>query len=99
MLRNVVEPVGRTASPLQHVSLSAGNEGYGLHLHPIPTRLAHVMPQDTDPFSSNRKPRARMGAKHGSITRLFVRNSAHGPPRPLNGMPAMEIRWQSSREG
>src|SRR5260221_1237861 len=36
MLRNVVEPVVRTSSNFQHVSILQGTKVYGLHLHPIP---------------------------------------------------------------
>src|SRR5260370_7044800 len=36
MLRNVVEPVVRTASNFQHVSILQGTKVYGVHLHPIP---------------------------------------------------------------
>jgi len=36
MLRNVVEPIVRTASNFQHVSILQGTKVYGVHLHPIP---------------------------------------------------------------
>src|ERR1700751_1021786 len=36
MLRNVVEPIVRSASNFQHVSILQGTKVYGVHLHPIP---------------------------------------------------------------
>jgi nucleoside-diphosphate-sugar epimerase len=36
MLRNVVEPIVRTASNFQHISVLQGTKIYGVHLHPIP---------------------------------------------------------------
>jgi hypothetical protein len=36
MLCNVVEPVVRTASNFQHISILQGTKIYGVHLHPIP---------------------------------------------------------------
>jgi hypothetical protein len=36
MLRNVVEPIVRTASDFQHISILQGTKVYGVHLHPIP---------------------------------------------------------------
>ena len=36
MLRNVVEPIVRTASNFQHISILQGTKIYGVHLHPIP---------------------------------------------------------------
>ena len=36
MLRNVVEPIVRTTSNFQHVSILQGTKVYGVHLHPIP---------------------------------------------------------------
>src|SRR5258707_14666700 len=34
MLRNVVEPIVRTASNFQHISIVQGTKIYGVHLHP-----------------------------------------------------------------
>ena len=34
MLRNVVEPIVRTASNFQHISILQGTKIYGVHLHP-----------------------------------------------------------------
>src|SRR5712675_1080087 len=36
MLHNVVEPIVRTASGFQHISILQGTKIYGVHLHPIP---------------------------------------------------------------
>jgi nucleoside-diphosphate-sugar epimerase len=36
MLRNVVEPIVRTAPNFQHISILQGTKIYGVHLHPIP---------------------------------------------------------------
>src|ERR1700738_3146528 len=36
MLRNVVEPIVRTASNFQHISILQGKKIYGVHVHPIP---------------------------------------------------------------
>jgi len=36
MLRNVVEPIVRSGSNCQHVSILQGTKVYGVHLHPIP---------------------------------------------------------------
>ena len=36
MLRNVVEPIVRSASNFQHISILQGTKIYGVHLHPIP---------------------------------------------------------------
>jgi hypothetical protein len=36
MLRNVAEPIVRSASNFQHMSILQGTKIYGVHLHPIP---------------------------------------------------------------
>ena len=36
MLRNVAEPIVRTASNFQHISILQGTKVYGVHPHPIP---------------------------------------------------------------
>jgi len=36
MLRNVVEPIVRSAANFQHINILQGTKVYGVHLHPIP---------------------------------------------------------------
>jgi len=82
-LRNVVEPIVRTASNFQHISILQGTKIYGVHLHPIPIpareRDAH---NDHDNFFFDHEHYVReMGAKHGFNYTALRRSSSPGPPR------------------
>ncbi|MCW2220252.1 NAD-dependent epimerase/dehydratase family protein [Bradyrhizobium japonicum] len=81
MLRNVVEPIVRTAPNFQHISILQGTKVYGVHLHPIPIP-AHVMPtRITRISSSTRKPMCgRWGPSMASIIRLYAHSLS--PVRP-----------------
>lgn len=46
MLRNLLEPLTRAASGLEHVSLLQGTKAYGVHLHPIPIPARERDPRD-----------------------------------------------------
>jgi nucleoside-diphosphate-sugar epimerase len=46
MLRNLVDPVRRSATGLRHVSLLQGTKAYGAHLHPIPVPARERAPRD-----------------------------------------------------
>src|ERR1700756_2798823 len=67
MLRNVVEPIVRTASNFKHISLLQGTKVYGVHLHPIPIPAReHDAHRDHDNFFLDHEEYVReMEARHG----------------------------------
>jgi len=46
MLRNLLDPLGATASGLRHVSLLQGTKAYGAHVHPIAVPARERFPRD-----------------------------------------------------
>src|SRR5258708_357223 len=58
MLRNVVQPIVRTAPNFQHISILQGTKIYGVHLHPIPipARERDARKDHPQTSSSTRKP-------------------------------------------
>ncbi len=46
MLRNLMGPLGKVATGLQHVSLLQGTKAYGIHLHPMPVPAREYYPRD-----------------------------------------------------
>jgi nucleoside-diphosphate-sugar epimerase len=46
MLRNLMEPLTRTAQGLKHLSLLQGTKAYGVHLHPIRIPARERFPRD-----------------------------------------------------
>ena len=67
MLRNVVQPIVRTASNFQHISILQGTKIYGVHLHPIPiSAREHDARKDHPDFFFDQEAYLReMGARHG----------------------------------
>jgi nucleoside-diphosphate-sugar epimerase len=101
MLHNVVEPIVRTASHFQHVSILQGTKVYGVHLHPIPIpareRDAH---KDHDNFFFDHEDYVReMGARHGfSYTALRPQLVTGPTPGALNVLPAIGVYAAIRRE-
>jgi nucleoside-diphosphate-sugar epimerase len=67
MLRNVVEPIVRTASNFQHISILQGTKIYGVHLHPIPipARERDARKDHANFFFDHEDYVREMGAQHG----------------------------------
>ena len=67
MLRNVVEPIVRTASNFQHISILQGTKIYGVHLHPIsiPARERDARKDHHNFFFDHEAYVREMGAQHG----------------------------------
>jgi len=85
MLRNVVEPIVRTASNFQHISILQGTKIYGVHLHlhpiPIPARERDAR-KDHENFFFDHEDYVRERAPNtASTTRHCVRSSSPGRPR------------------
>jgi nucleoside-diphosphate-sugar epimerase len=101
MLHNVVEPIVRTASNFQHVSILQGTKVYGVHLHPIPIpareRDAH---KDHENFFFDHEDYVReMGAQHGfSYTALRPQLVTGPTPGALNVLPAIGVYAAIRRE-
>jgi len=83
MLRNVVEPIVRTASNFQHISILQGTKSTACTCTRSPSRLANVMPvRTTRTFSSTTKNIwVRWAPGTASTTRHCVRSSSPGPPQ------------------
>ena len=101
MLRNVVEPIVRTASNFQHISILQGTKIYGVHLHPIPIpareRDAH---RDHANFFFDHEDYVReMGAGHGFNYTALRPQLVTGPtPGALNVLPAIGVYAAIRRE-
>jgi nucleoside-diphosphate-sugar epimerase len=101
MLRNVVEPIVRTASNFQHISILQGTKIYGVHLHPIPIPARERdARKDHDNFFFDQEDYVReMGAKHGFNYTALRPQLVTGPtPGALNVLPAIGVYAAIRRE-
>src|SRR6201997_4501811 len=92
MLRNVVEPIVRSGSNFQHVSILQGTKVYGVHLHPIPIPARERDARKDHPnfFFDQEAYVNEMGAKHGfSYTALRPQLVTGPTPGALNVLPAI----------
>src|ERR1700751_1851361 len=92
MLRNVLEPIVRTASNFQHISILQGTKVYGVHLHPIPIPARERDARKDHPnfFFDQEAYVNEMGAKHGfSYTALRPQLVTGPTPGALNVLPAI----------
>jgi nucleoside-diphosphate-sugar epimerase len=101
MLRNVVEPIVRTASNFQHISILQGTKIYGVHLHPIPIPARERdARRDHQNFFFDQEAYVReMGAKHGFNYTALRPQLVTGPtPGALNVVPAIGVYAAIRRE-
>jgi nucleoside-diphosphate-sugar epimerase len=101
MLRNVVEPIARAASNLQHLSILQGTKIYGVHLHPIPIPARERDARRDHPnFFVDQEAYVReMGAKHGFNYTALRPQLVTGPtPGALNVIPAIGVYAAIRRE-
>ena len=101
MLRNVVEPIVRSASNFQHVSILQGTKVYGVHLHPIPIPARERDARKDHPnfFFDQETYVGEMGAKHGFNYTALRPQLVTGPtPGALNVMPAIGVYAAIRRE-
>ena len=92
MLRNVVEPIVRSAKNFQHISVLQGTKVYGVHLHPIPIPARERDARKDHPnfFFDQEAYVGEMGAKHGfSYTALRPQLVTGPTPGALNVLPAI----------
>src|ERR1700748_1909320 len=92
MLRNVVQPIVRTASNFQHISILQGTKVYGVHLHPIPIPARERDARKDHPnfFFDQEAYVGEMGAKHGFNFTALRPQLVTGPtPGALNVLPAI----------
>jgi hypothetical protein len=98
MLRNVVQPVARTASNFRHISILQGTKIYGVHLHPIPipARERDARKDHANFFFDHEDYVREMGAQHGF--NYTARHRAH--PRGVERSPCYRcLRGNPPREG
>jgi nucleoside-diphosphate-sugar epimerase len=101
MLRNVVEPIVRTASNFQHISILQGTKVYGVHLHPIPIPARERDARKDHPnfFFDQEAYVGEMGAKHGFGYTALRPQLVTGPtPGALNVIPAIGVYAAIRRE-
>jgi nucleoside-diphosphate-sugar epimerase len=101
MLHNVVEPIVRTASSFQHVSILQGTKVYGVHLHPIPIPARERDARRDHPnfFFDQEAYVGEMGAKHGFNYTALRPQLVTGPtPGALNVIPAIGVYAAIRRE-
>jgi nucleoside-diphosphate-sugar epimerase len=101
MLRNVVEPIVRSASNFQHISILQGTKIYGVHLHPIPIPARERdARKDHDNFFFDHEDYVReMGAQHGFKYTALRPQLVTGPtPGALNVLPAIGVYAAIRRE-
>src|SRR2546429_503937 len=101
MLRNVVEPIVRTASNFQHISILQGTKIYGVHLHPIPIPARERdARRDHQNFFFDQEAYVReMGAQHGFNYTALRPQLVTGPtPGALNVLPAIGVYAAIRRE-
>lgn len=101
MLHNVVEPIVRSASNFQHVSILQGTKVYGVHLHPIPIPARERDARKDHPnfFFDQEAYVGEMGAKHGFNYTALRPQLVTGPtPGALNVLPAIGVYAAIRRE-
>jgi nucleoside-diphosphate-sugar epimerase len=101
MLRNVVEPIVRTASNFQHISILQGTKIYGVHLHPIPipARERDARKDHANFFFDHEDYVREMGAQHGFNYTALRPQLVTGPtPGALNVLPAIGVYAAIHRE-
>src|SRR5438445_6437219 len=101
MLRNVVEPIVRTASNFQHISILQGTKIYGVHLHPIPipARERDARKDHQNFFFDHETYVREMGAQHGfNYTALRPQLVTGATPAALNVLPAIGVYAAIRRE-
>src|ERR1700745_230200 len=101
MLRNVVEPIVRTAPNFQHVSILQGTKVYGVHLHPIPIPARERDARKDHPnfFFDHEAYVREMGAQHGfNYTALRPQLVTRPTPGALNVLPAIGVYAAIRRE-
>src|SRR6266851_5285713 len=101
MLRNVVEPIVRTASNFQHISILQGTKVYGVHLHPIPIPARERdARKDHENFFFDQEHYVReTGVQHGfNYTALRPQLVTGATPGALNVLPAIGVYAAIRRE-
>jgi hypothetical protein len=101
MLRNVVEPIVRTASDFQHISILQGTKIYGVHLHPIPipARERDARKDHENFFFDHQDYVCETGAEHGFNYTALRPQLVTGPtPGALNVLPAIGVYAAIRRE-
>jgi nucleoside-diphosphate-sugar epimerase len=101
MLRNVVEPIVRSASNFQHISILQGTKIYGVHLHPIPipARERDARKDHQNFFFDHEAYVREMGAQHGFNYTALRPQLVTGPtPGALNVLPAIGVFAAIRRE-
>jgi nucleoside-diphosphate-sugar epimerase len=101
MLHNIVEPIVRTASNFQHISILQGTKVYGVHLHPIPipARERDADKNHDNFFLDHEEYVREMGARHGFGYTALRPQLVTGPtPGALNVLPAIGVYAAIRRE-
>jgi nucleoside-diphosphate-sugar epimerase len=101
MLRNVVEPIVRTAANFQHINILQGTKVYGVHLHPIPIPARERDARRDHPnfFFDQEAYVHAMGAQHGFDYTALRPQLVTGPtPGALNVIPAIGVYAAIRRE-
>jgi hypothetical protein len=101
MLRNVVEPIVRTASNFQHISILQGTKIYGVHLRsiPIPARERDASKDHENFFFDHEDYVRERGAQHGFSCTALRPQLVTGPtPGALNVLPAIGVYAAIRRE-
>jgi nucleoside-diphosphate-sugar epimerase len=101
MLRNVVEPIVRSASNFQHISILQGTKIYGVHLHPIaiPARERDARKDHPNFFFDQEAYVGEIGGKHGFKFTALRPQLVTGPtPGALNVIPAIGVYAAIRRE-
>jgi len=101
MLRNVVEPIVRSATNFQHISVLQGTKVYGVHLHPIPIPARERDARKDHPnfFFDQEAYVGEMGAKHGFSYTALRPQLVTGPTQgALNVLPAIGAHAAIRRE-